>query len=408
MNAVGNPHFVPVTGSLLGSPAIRLPLTKELNEDWLQEVLHRNPGLLPIESVDDRVAAPLYSLGREISIPPVGSIDNLFISHNGYLVIVETKLWRNPQARREVLAQILDYGSHARAWTYSDLKRIWEKHGDQNCDLYAHVRPEDFEEHEWIDRINLNLHHGRIAMLIVGDGIRSEVHTIATAVGSQPDFQYRLGLVELRLYEFDDKRLVVPVTLAKTIEIERAVVRVVHDGLSKPEVTVELPPDGTKEKPDPKPLFSWENLRSELVSLPNGQSKVRVAEKLLDCLRGTSLQVKWQTSTASIKAQEPTGTGKLISLAGIYKTGEFWTYLGWLRQQLMTAWSNEAAANEAVEEHRKFLLGLGLQPNSTSGDQLKIDLMSLAGREEEVATGLENLVSELGRIAAQQVVNNAS
>lgn len=46
-----------------------------------------------------RREAPLLSLGREIPTP-VGSIDNLFLSRNGYLVVVETTLWRNPEARR--------------------------------------------------------------------------------------------------------------------------------------------------------------------------------------------------------------------------------------------------------------------------------------------------------------------
>lgn len=41
--------------------------------------------------------------------PTSGSIDNLYLSTGGYAVLVETKLWRNPQARREVLSQTLDY-----------------------------------------------------------------------------------------------------------------------------------------------------------------------------------------------------------------------------------------------------------------------------------------------------------
>lgn len=34
---------------------------------------------------------------------------------------MECKLWRNPQARREVLAQILEYASLLRGWSYGDL-----------------------------------------------------------------------------------------------------------------------------------------------------------------------------------------------------------------------------------------------------------------------------------------------
>ena len=41
----------------------------------------------------------------------------------GYLTLVETKLWRNPEARRTVVAQIIDYASHLSTWTYDDLRQ---------------------------------------------------------------------------------------------------------------------------------------------------------------------------------------------------------------------------------------------------------------------------------------------
>jgi hypothetical protein len=38
-----------------------------------------------------------------------GSIDNLFLTPTGDIILVETKLWSNAKARREVVAQALDY-----------------------------------------------------------------------------------------------------------------------------------------------------------------------------------------------------------------------------------------------------------------------------------------------------------
>ena len=70
----------------------------------------RGTSLVAIDEIDERVEPPLVSLGREVSTP-VGAIDNLFLSRNGYLVIVETKLCRNPEARRQVAAQLIDYAA---------------------------------------------------------------------------------------------------------------------------------------------------------------------------------------------------------------------------------------------------------------------------------------------------------
>jgi hypothetical protein len=52
-----------------------------------------------------------------------GRIDCLFVTRLGGLVIVECKLWRNPQARREVVGQILDSVKEIATWDYGDLQR---------------------------------------------------------------------------------------------------------------------------------------------------------------------------------------------------------------------------------------------------------------------------------------------
>ncbi|MEA2045927.1 MAG: hypothetical protein U9N48_05320 [Euryarchaeota archaeon] len=65
--------------------------------------------------------APLLSVGREVATD-VGSIDNLYLSAQGYLTIVETKLWRNPEARREVVGQIIDYAKEISRWSFEELE----------------------------------------------------------------------------------------------------------------------------------------------------------------------------------------------------------------------------------------------------------------------------------------------
>jgi len=82
-----------------------------------QEQLHKSPSILPVEELDDSFA-PLLSLGREIE-----SIDNLFISPNGRITIVETKLFRNPEATRQVLAQILDYAKRLSSLRYEEFEK---------------------------------------------------------------------------------------------------------------------------------------------------------------------------------------------------------------------------------------------------------------------------------------------
>jgi hypothetical protein len=45
------------------------------------------------------------------------------VTPSGLPVLVECKLWRNPQARHQVVSQILDYAKELSRWSSSDAQR---------------------------------------------------------------------------------------------------------------------------------------------------------------------------------------------------------------------------------------------------------------------------------------------
>src|SRR4051812_13014842 len=77
------------------------------DEAWLQQLIHERPGLIPVADIEPAFGE-LVAVAREVQCGH-GSIDNLYLTPTGGIVLVETKLWRNLQARREVVAQALDY-----------------------------------------------------------------------------------------------------------------------------------------------------------------------------------------------------------------------------------------------------------------------------------------------------------
>src|SRR3954451_11947494 len=79
------------------------------NEAWVQQVLFKHPQCLPLSDLEPAFG-DLVSICCEMPTAH-GPIDNLFMTATGDVVIAEAKLWRNPQARREVIAQALDYAS---------------------------------------------------------------------------------------------------------------------------------------------------------------------------------------------------------------------------------------------------------------------------------------------------------
>jgi RecB family endonuclease NucS len=86
----------------------RVPQGEARREATLRDMIADHPSMLPIHDLDPSYGR-LVTVTRELAIPGVGFVDVLLIDEHGRLVVVECKLWRNPQARREVVGQILDY-----------------------------------------------------------------------------------------------------------------------------------------------------------------------------------------------------------------------------------------------------------------------------------------------------------
>ena len=102
----------------------RVPVSgKDSNYDeaFIQDIAFNHPSCLPITEID-RAYEGLIPVCIELNTP-AGPLDILYVTPKGRLVVVEAKLWRNPEARRKVVGQILDYAKELSRWDYEDLQR---------------------------------------------------------------------------------------------------------------------------------------------------------------------------------------------------------------------------------------------------------------------------------------------
>jgi hypothetical protein len=245
MRADCQPCFVNADGGIVPLHRVEFKNTV-IAETFLQEQLHQNPSLLPVRELNDSFA-PLLSLGREIE-----NIDNLFISPSGRIVIVETKLWRNPEATRNAVAQILEYAGRLQSLTYEKFEKACRSalkpspfdEAERLFDLVKKKFPnENISEPSFIDSVQRNLRDARFMLLIVGDGIKENIEDILTVLHQNPQMLFTFGLVEMQIYERDGIPgwLIVPRIVARTKEIIRAVVEVKAQGEAK--VSVTIPPE---------------------------------------------------------------------------------------------------------------------------------------------------------------------
>ena len=232
MKAIGTPVIVGKHGA---SQLEQVSLTQNelYDERWLQELIFKNPSLLPLDQIEPGLGE-LIPICMELPLR-CGYLDNLFLTPDGDVVIVEVKLWRNPEMRRAVLAQALDYASALFSMSYEELDAAVKKADGANGRPMFEIAdgPDTLEEPAFIDALINRLKTGRIVVIVAGDGIRGELEKLVEQLQTHAGFRFTFALVELALFHADDERwLVVPRTLAKTYRIERGVIRLEGDGVS--------------------------------------------------------------------------------------------------------------------------------------------------------------------------------
>jgi hypothetical protein len=191
-------------------------------------MLFDNPTLIPVREIDSAYG-PLIPLCKELRTA-AGSLDLAFIDTRGHLTLVECKLWRNPEARRKVVAQVLDYARAISRWSYADLQRqVASARGEPGNVPFALAQQQESSliEHQFVDSVANALKAGRFLLLIAGDGIREDVGAITELINRNAAAGFTFGLVEVALYGMEDGALIVqPRTVAKTKLIERTVILV--------------------------------------------------------------------------------------------------------------------------------------------------------------------------------------
>lgn len=314
------------------------------NESLLQELIDSTPCVLPIREYLPSTTA-LFSLGREVPVDlgaNNGYIDNLLVTNDGYLVIVETKLYRNPEGIREVIAQTLQYGMAVGQMPMAELEaRI--KRGQspalttgeniRDCVLRQATerdRPglpaDDFDE-----ALERHLRRGEILLLIVSDGIHVGVERVTHWLNEQGNSSpFKFGLVELKFYTHGTDRLVIPRTVLKTREVSRHVVVVDIRPTMEVATTAQVIDEyrnaggGVSQESRPIKAASPAMTKSQLVQLI-APEELSAASLLLNAFEAYPFDFRGTPSTLQVGFTYPPEGGEFHPLAYLLKGG-VWAY----------------------------------------------------------------------------------
>lgn len=191
------------------------------SEDIFQRLLARFPDLLTNADFGEGEPRKWMLVSRETPVPAKEggpgqwSLDHLFLDQDGVPTLVEVKRATDTRARREVVAQMLDYAANAVSWWRGDdLARLFEKTcAAEDVDPLERLNSslglsEQSVESFWRG-VQANLSSGRIRMLFVADVIAPELERIVEFLNEQMNPATVVAL-ELRSFASGEERILAP------------------------------------------------------------------------------------------------------------------------------------------------------------------------------------------------------
>jgi hypothetical protein len=202
-------------------------------EALLQTLIAEHPEVLTGD--EENGTAGWLLVKRETGVPDQAdgadrwSLDHLFLDQAGILTLVEVKRSSDSRARREVVAQMLDYAANATAhWKVDSLRAWFESECDRaDVDPVARVRDEfalvDYDAY-W-ETVKTNLAADRIRLVFVADEISSELRSIVEFLNRQMT-ETEVLAIEVKQYVDDkgERQTIVPRILGQS-EAARATKR---------------------------------------------------------------------------------------------------------------------------------------------------------------------------------------
>lgn len=184
---------------------------KYKNEDHLQKILYDDPGLIPIADLGSG-HKPLLVVVRELGLPRSGSTDIIGIDENGGISIIEAKLATNPDVKRTVIGQILEYAAFLWNKTYEEFDEMIARRLNRHL---IDIMGERAENNEWSEedfRSNVAraLERGDFTLFIAVDEMNDSLKRILEFLNSRDMSNLEIYALSLPYFEQDGKEFLVP------------------------------------------------------------------------------------------------------------------------------------------------------------------------------------------------------
>ena len=291
------------------------PLTETAydSEAALQKLIADHPEVLAGERMTPDAPRRWLLISREMGIPDSPdsgdrwAVDHLLLDQDARPTLVEVKRGDNPEIRRRVVGQMLDYAAHAtRYWSAAGIREVFEQNaGDEAAtriaELLVSEPDEDAYEAFW-ERVDKNLADENIRLLFVADDIPDDLANVVGFLNRHMAPRIDVLAVELKQFRGEGVRTLVPRVVA---------------GLGR-----------ARSRAGARTLHTGESLLDEF---PEGATR-DAARELLDRARAAGAVLAYGSSGVSIRVRCPAWQHPLVTVAWLFPPG----VSGWMSMRDFT------------------------------------------------------------------------
>lgn len=319
------------------------------SEDLLQRLVADHPKMLGSALGAD---GALLLIQREYAVPDSSdgasrwSLDHLFLDRDGVPVLVEIKRASDTRARREVVAQMLDYAANGVAyWPVEGIVEAFkaecgQRGVDPDSELVNFLGTAEPEAY-W-KAVEANLRSGRIRMVFLADQVSKELRRIVEFLNEQMRPAEVLAVEVIQYAHPNGTRSLVPTLLGATERAQSA----------KSPTTARPPMDEA----------DWlQSLRDG-----KGEGAVSATQKFVGWLRGRGYHVGITESQDSLFASRTLPSGKTVYPIFIRRsTGNLEISLAYLRSA--PAFATDSARLKLLADLKQALPGANIQSQKATG-----------------------------------------
>jgi len=195
----------------------------------LQKLLIEAPSLIPVDEIREDIS-PFVIAVDEFGLPGSGNTDVLAFNPKGDIAIIECKLAANPESKRKVVGQILEYGAYLWEMNYETLnERVKKRKGKSLSQLIeeainrepinAQPRNEgtaeesatmEWDEEEFRSKVEEQLKSGSFLLIIVVDEINEELKRIVRYLNECGNPAFSFHALEMNRFQSGNVEILVP------------------------------------------------------------------------------------------------------------------------------------------------------------------------------------------------------